>query len=251
MSSDEKSQSAEPSPDDMMYSNPSDDGGSSKSAEHNETAKFPCEPDLHHDDEIFDPSLPTHLYRLCMETCMPDTPTAVREMRGRLLEIKDQSSQKVQSPRSLKPIRYINADAQSLAFHNEGQSSKAGFICQLTRYTVLGHSPISKLSKWEFYRRMSKDPDTFIEWAQKRDPDIDEKKCRQLLRLLEPSHQNPWLSNRNDAAHKVRVDEAKDTTARQGKHESIFSFMIRLITVHETDEGKYLDEIAFEDRADE
>ncbi|MCJ1471200.1 hypothetical protein MMC07_009848, partial [Pseudocyphellaria aurata] len=56
-------------------------------------------------------------------------------------------------------------------------------------------------------------------WVGKRAPEIDEAAFRQIPMYLDPVHENPWISGRNSAAHKVTVAEATATSSRQGDYE--------------------------------
>ena len=66
-----------------------------------------------------------------------------------------------------------------------------------------------------------------------------------MVQLINPAHENPWISLRNIAAHKITVSEARASASRQGKDGLLLRKWIDLLTVDEEDATKTLDQVAF------
>ena len=66
--------------------------------------------------------------------------------------------------------------------------------------------------------------------------------------LIDPAHENPWISARNQTAHKITIDEARASAARKGKDADSLGQWVNLTSIHERNTWKSLDEVAFKER---
>ena len=112
-------------------------------------------------------------------------------------------------------------------------------------FALLGYTSTSKSSRPELYRKLLRNFPLVFAWAKKRSPNLSEEVLREMLQLINPGHENPWINLRNMAAHRITVSEAKASASRQGKDGVLLRKWIDLLTTDEEDAMKTLDQIAF------
>lgn len=112
-------------------------------------------------------------------------------------------------------------------------------------FSLLGYTSTSKSSRPEFYRKLWRNFPLVFEWAKRRNAKLTEEVFKEMIQIINPAHENPWISLRNMAAHRITVAEAKASASRQGKDGILLRKWIELLTVDETDAMKSLDQIAF------
>ncbi|MCJ1429336.1 hypothetical protein MMC29_007249 [Sticta canariensis] len=100
---------------------------------------------------------------------------------------------------------------------------------------LFGHISTSKQSKAELHRRI-------IRCSVLCSPG------QESANQISTTHENPWISARNQTAHKITIDEAKARTARQGKDADFLGQWVDLISIHGRNTRKSLDEVAFKER---
>ncbi|MCJ1467770.1 hypothetical protein MMC07_006395 [Pseudocyphellaria aurata] len=115
-------------------------------------------------------------------------------------------------------------------------------------YTLFGHTSTSKSSKVDLHRRLVRQFDLVFAWARQRLPDLRKSTCERMLMLIDPAYQNPWISARNQTAHKITIREARASSARQGNESGFLSRWVDLVAIHERDGEKFLDEVALRKR---
>ncbi|MCJ1422924.1 hypothetical protein MMC29_000804 [Sticta canariensis] len=83
--------------------------------------------------------------------------------------------------------------------------------------------------------------------SRKREQDIDPH-SQDTMDHRREAHENPWISARNQTAHKITIEEARASAARQGKDSDFLSQWVNLMAIHEQNTRKSLDEVAFKER---
>lgn len=115
-------------------------------------------------------------------------------------------------------------------------------------FNAFSFTSTSRASKTEIYRRMVRQSPLILSWARERNPGLTEQRLTDMLTCLDPSHENPWLSQRNQAAHCVTIAEARAGAKRAGKEGALLTEWIDLLTKYESDQGKYLHHVAFHNK---
>ena len=78
-------------------------------------------------------------------------------------------------------------------------------------------------------------------WAKKHSPNLSEEVLKEMVQLINPAHENPWINLKNMTAHRIAVSEAKASASRQGKDRVLLRKWIDLLTIDEEDAMKTLD----------
>jgi hypothetical protein len=115
-------------------------------------------------------------------------------------------------------------------------------------YTLCGFSSTSKLTKVEFFRRLKANFPMVYRAFRERHPSLDEDTFRQMLDILEPCRENPWLSRRNDAAHRVSIGHARTSASEDDSHRAVLHGWIDLIAGGMEDTKQTLVDAAFKNK---
>ncbi len=67
-------------------------------------------------------------------------------------------------------------------------------------FAPLGYTSTSKSFRPEIYRKIWRNFPLVFAWAKKRSPNLSEEVFKDMIQLINPAHENPWINPRNMAA---------------------------------------------------
>ncbi len=117
-------------------------------------------------------------------------------------------------------------------------------------YILFGHSSTSKITKSERYRRLRNNFPLTFAVARQHMPDLDKTTFDRMLNVVDPAHENPWISARNLTAHKITVNEARQSAREAGEQGDCLLRWVELIAGVDGKDDQSLDEMAFKKRVD-
>jgi hypothetical protein len=108
---------------------------------------------------------------------------------------------------------------------------------------VLGHTSTSKFSKAGFFRHVEKDFFGFFRFVRQKLPDLTEDEFRGMLRVINPLHENFYINARNAAAHRVTLEEARESATDDNQPHLLK--WVDLLAACEKDQHACIGDVAF------